>query len=406
MLKLPKLYYSLALLICVVALAGCELSRDSSDLSDPGPVSEPPPTLAPLGAEIDEVAEADSVPVVIDAQTAAADSTVEEVQIADSMSEPVSNDGSAPVESTDASVITSNEAEQASSVVSETFVPPAEEASAEDIVIAQEAIVVDAPTNDLPTGGPVAANPPVSQTSGNYDSATFGDSTYTVQPGDTLYSIALRYGTTVEAIVYTNGLPSDFIYAGQELNIPAGDVNVPSYEQDSFQQPYQQPSFEQPYVPGPGDNYHVVASGETLYRIALQYGTSVDAIAGANGIPYPYFIQVGQQLTIPAPGSYAGPPPPPAGGFYQEQPYYQDGYQQQPSYQNDYQQAQPPSYDNYAPQDNSYSNPGSAGTHTVAPGETLYSIALRYGTSADVLAAANGLFNPNQIYVGQVLYLP
>ena len=79
MLKMPKLYYSLALLILTIILAGCELSRDSNDLSDPGPVSELPPTLAPLEAEIDVIAEATSVPVVIDAQTAAAESTSEGV---------------------------------------------------------------------------------------------------------------------------------------------------------------------------------------------------------------------------------------------------------------------------------------------------------------------------------------
>ena len=393
MLRLPKIYYSLALLILTIALAGCELSRDSSDLSDPGPVSELPPTLAPLGAEIEVIAEATSVPVVIDAQTAA-ESTLEEVESADNQSESVAEDVSS-VEATDVSVINSEDVEEASSVVPETFVPPAEEASADDIVVAQEAIVVDAPSADLPIGGPVAANPPTSQTSGSYDAATFGDSTYTVQSGDTLFSIALRYGTTVQAIAYTNGLPNDFIYAGQELTIPSGDATVPSYDSGSFQQPFQQPSFGQPYIPSAGDNFHVIIPGETLYRIALQYGTSVDAIAGANGIPFPYLIQAGQQLIIPAPGTYAGPPPPPAGGFYQEQPYYQDDYP-----------TQPPTYDNYAPQDGSFSNPGNTGTHTVAPGETLYSIALRYGTSADALAGANGLFNPNQIYVGQVLYLP
>ena len=46
------------------------------------------------------------------------------------------------------------------------------------------------------------------------------------------------------------------------------------------------------------------------------------------------------------------------------------------------------------------------GTHTVGPGETLYSIATRYGTTAQAIAQANGITNPNQIYVGQVLYLP
>ena len=94
------------------------------------------------------------------------------------------------------------------------------------------------------------------------------------------------------------------------------------------------------------------------------------------------------------------------GGFYQQpyaqQPYqqeYQQPYTQQP-YQQEYQQPQLPSNEYYNPA------PGNVGTHTVAPGETLYSIALQYGTTAEVLAATNGLYNPNQIYVGQVLYLP
>lgn len=49
---------------------------------------------------------------------------------------------------------------------------------------------------------------------------------------------------------------------------------------------------------------------------------------------------------------------------------------------------------------------GPTGSHTVAPGETLYSIASRYGLSAEAITAANGLANPNQIFVGQVLFLP
>jgi len=45
-------------------------------------------------------------------------------------------------------------------------------------------------------------------------------------------------------------------------------------------------------------------------------------------------------------------------------------------------------------------------THTVRAGETLSSIGLRYGVSANAIAAANGLANPNYIYVGQVLTIP
>lgn len=45
-------------------------------------------------------------------------------------------------------------------------------------------------------------------------------------------------------------------------------------------------------------------------------------------------------------------------------------------------------------------------THVVRPGETLYSIARLYGVSVSAIAQANGIVNPNMIYVGQVLYIP
>ena len=378
MAKLPKRYYSLALLILVIVLSGCELRRDSSDFSDPGPVSDVPPTLAPLGAETVSIADTSPSTTVIKQS---------EIQVVAVEREAVTPADAPAADAQSEAPVVSSDVAEVSSVGSETFTPPAKEVSAGDIVVGQEAIVVDA-SSDLPTGGPVAANPPSSETVGDYGAVTYSDGTYTVQSGDTLYGISTLYGTTVQSIIYANGLASDFIYAGQVLTIPAaGDVVTPDY-----QQPYQQPIPQQPY--SGGGNYHQVQPGETLYRIALQYSTSVDAIAGANGIPYPYIIQSGQQLLIPAPGQYVQPPPP-VGGFYNPEPYAQQPYQ--PDYSQPQVPAQP--YYNNTPAVN-------AGTHTVSPGETLYSIALRYGTSAEALASANGLYNPNQIYVGQVLFLP
>src|SRR5688500_10809703 len=46
------------------------------------------------------------------------------------------------------------------------------------------------------------------------------------------------------------------------------------------------------------------------------------------------------------------------------------------------------------------------GSHTVQPGETLFRIALRYGVNVNTLASANGIFNPDRIYAGQVLVVP
>jgi len=104
---------------------------------------------------------------------------------------------------------------------------------------------------------------------------------------------------------------------------------------------------------------HIVQPGENLFRIALRYGVSVSALAAANGITNPRLIHVGQQLVIPTGDSAPADLPLPAPGM-----------------------------------------------HVVQQGENLYRIALRYGVSLSALAAANGIADPNRIYVGQVLRIP
>ena len=107
-----------------------------------------------------------------------------------------------------------------------------------------------------------------------------------------------------------------------------------------------------------GGAVHVVQRGETLSGIARAYGVSMTALAQANGIRNPNFIYVGQRLTIPgASGGNAG-----SGG-----------------------------------------TTATGGVHVVRPGENLSTIAARYGTTVAALAQANGIANPNHIYVGQRL---
>ena len=101
---------------------------------------------------------------------------------------------------------------------------------------------------------------------------------HVVQRGDTLYSIARRYGITVEAIKAANGLTSNDIYVGQQLRIPTESSPPPDTQ----------------YI------IHVVRAGETLYSIARAYGTTVQAIMAANGLANTN-IRVGQQLRIPVP---------------------------------------------------------------------------------------------------------
>jgi LysM repeat protein len=116
--------------------------------------------------------------------------------------------------------------------------------------------------------------------------------TYVVQRGETVATIAHRYGTSVSAIVKLSDLASaDLIYPGQRLLIPAGGA-VASGSAASAR----------PAAP----TIYIVNSGDTLGTIAARYGISVAAIVKANGITTPNRIWVGMKLTIPdasSPGS-------------------------------------------------------------------------------------------------------
>ena len=110
---------------------------------------------------------------------------------------------------------------------------------------------------------------------------------------------------------------------------------------------------------------HIVQRGENLFRIAQQYGRTLQEIAQANGIPAPYVIHAGNQLTIPAPGGAAQAPAPAP-----------------------------------APQ------PTGTSAYTVQRGESLAIIAAKFNTTYLILAEMNGIADPNILHVGQVLQVP
>ena len=95
---------------------------------------------------------------------------------------------------------------------------------------------------------------------------------YTVRAGDTLWLLANRFGTTVDAIKRLNGLTSDNLQIGQVLRIPS--------EQSSSYFDY------------------TVRAGDTLWLLANRYGTTVDAIKRLNGLSSDN-LQIGQVLRIP-----------------------------------------------------------------------------------------------------------
>lgn len=95
---------------------------------------------------------------------------------------------------------------------------------------------------------------------------------YTVRSGDTLWLIANRYGTTVDAIKKLNGLTSNTLQIGQVLRIPTSQA--------------------QQYIT------YTVRSGDTLWLLANRYGTTVDAIKRLNGLSSNN-LSIGQVLRIP-----------------------------------------------------------------------------------------------------------
>ncbi|OLO42327.1 hypothetical protein BTR23_03645 [Alkalihalophilus pseudofirmus] len=135
----------------------------------------------------------------------------------------------------------------------------------------------------LPTTVPVTSPPytapdpePVS-TPGNYTS-------YQVVSGDSLWAIANRFDTTIAAIKEANNLTGDAIFVGQTLRIPT-NLDIAVQEEATVD------------VITEVQTYTVV-SGDSLWRIATQFGTTVDAIKEANGLTSDV-IHVGQELRIP-----------------------------------------------------------------------------------------------------------
>ncbi len=116
---------------------------------------------------------------------------------------------------------------------------------------------------------PALAAPPA--TSGGSGCSQF----YMVRPGDTLYSIAWRYHTTVYELMKLNGISNpNYIYAGQTLCVCAG-------------------------APIPMGFLYTVQPHDTLYSIGARYGWSAWYLASVNHLPNPNYIWVGQVLLIP-----------------------------------------------------------------------------------------------------------
>ena len=185
--------------------------------------------------------------------------------------------------------------------------------------------------------------------SGNADSS---NGYYTVQSGDTLSGIALKFSTTSSKLAQLNSISNpNLIYVGQRLLVnQSSNSNSSSSGQSSSTTTNTETSSAS----------YTVKSGDTLSGIASQYNTTVNQIVSLNQLSNPNLIYVGQVLKL-----------------------------------------------KNSQTTNSSSSSSTAattaGTYTVKAGDTLSAIASRYSTSSSTLASLNSLSNPNLIYVGQVL---
>ncbi len=189
-------------------------------------------------------------------------------------------------------------------------------------------------TSDTLTVGQLLRIP----TSGGTDNGTGGNVTYTVQRGDSLWSIASRYGISVNDLRQANNLTSDTLSVGQVLIIPGvSDGNEGNNGM------------------GPSTTYTVVR-GDSLWSIGNRFGVTVQQIRDANNLTTDV-LSVGQVLTIPGVS------------------------------------------------DNEDENNGAVFYYTVERGDSLWSIARRFGITVQEIRDANNLTS-DTLSVGQSLIIP
>lgn len=207
-------------------------------------------------------------------------------------------------------------------------------------------------------------------------------STYTVQSGDTLWSIAKKFGISVEELKAANGLTNNLLQLGQVLTIPGTEVPPVVEEENIYvvQQGDTLFSIAQKFgttvtqlidwnqlattviTPGmklivsdtisdtPTETIYTVKKGDSLYSIAMMFGVSVDDLIRINQLTSTV-LQIGDQLKIPS------------------------------------------------------KEVSNSSTYIVQKGDTLYSIAAKYNVTVSDLKNANQL-SSNVITVGQKLIIP
>lgn len=254
-----------------------------------------------------------------------------------------------------------------------------------------------------------------SDTGNGTSTSTGGTSYYTVKAGDTLSGIANNYQTTVNTLARLNNLANpNLIYVGQRLLVQ--QAATPS-----------QPQTTTPSTSTTTVATYTVKAGDTLGQIAANHQTSVNQLVQLNKLANPNLIYVGQVLTIKqatsaSQSTTATPAKPASSATYtvkagdtlsQIAANYGTSYQNLASlnhlsnpneiYVGQTLKLQATTNTSTQTTTSTPAASTNQGTYTVKAGDTLSAIAAAHGTSYEALAQANGISNPNEIYVGQTL---
>jgi LysM repeat protein len=193
-------------------------------------------------------------------------------------------------------------------------------------------------------------------------------STYTVHGGDTVSSIAGRYGLATASVLALNGLSwKSLIFPGQVLKLTQ---TAPAKSAVPAATPAKSTA-----TASVGASKYTIVAGDTLTRIASKFGVSLQTLLSVNGLGMSSIIYAGHTLTIPGATTVASVPiskPVAAAPAVVVTP----------------------------------AAPVSNSTYKIASGDTITSIAKKLGVTVQALLAANGLSAASIIYAGRTLVVP
>ncbi|MEO7349835.1 MAG: LysM peptidoglycan-binding domain-containing protein [Terrimesophilobacter sp.] len=202
-------------------------------------------------------------------------------------------------------------------------------------------------------------------------------STYRVVAGDTVSSIATKYGLSTASVLALNGLSwSSLIFPGQVLQL----TRTPVVKSAPSAPPANTPLVSAPPAASPKTNY-TVTRGDTVSAIASRFGVSTQAVLTANKLGWSTIIYPGQKIVIPASIPASSSPPVATTPVVDVTPV--------------------SSVTPITPPPATHST-----SYVIKSGDTVTSIAAKFGVTVQSILDANGLNRGSLIYAGRTLNIP